>query len=245
MAGRDFSLCKRKRDTEVDKDATPKKQKPVWHALREAQRQCGCTTRTLKTVFETVRPFLKPTATKSWNDDKQLYERGNAVVLQLHGCVRCDDFVFSPDMHALRCPKCGHPRFNQKKKHHEVSGIFFVLYSIIFFLCVLLCCEQVFWYFPLKPQLTSLLQNESYRDLLLHEIRRVKNKNYLSDVYDTPRWRKLAGEPTEQLERIVYQICIDSFPWTSRKHAVMRCEYWCAALCCPYCCQKNPNRQQI
>ena len=32
---------------------------------------------------------------------------------------------------------------------------------------------------------------------------------------------KVAGEPTAQLERIVYQLCIDAFPWTSRKHAVM------------------------
>jgi hypothetical protein len=78
---------------------------------------------------------------------------------------------------------------------------------------------QVFWYFPLKQQLENLLQNEGYRHLLLHETRRAKSEVLLCDVYDTPRWRKVAGEPTEQLSRIVFQICVDAFPWTSRKNA--------------------------
>jgi hypothetical protein len=90
--------------------------------------------------------------------------------------------------------------------------------------CALLrCSQQVFWYLPLKAQLANLLQNKHYRYLLMHEWRRAKTSNsanYLSDVYDTSRWRKVAGEPTERLTRIVYQLCVDAFPWSSRKMGV-------------------------
>ena len=83
----------------------------------------------------------------------------------------------------------------------------------------------MFWYFPLRPQLKALLKNERYRHLLMHESRRSKKTKYLSDVYDTKRWRKVAGQPTDRLERIVFQICVDAFPWTSRKHAVNTINY--------------------
>ena len=78
----------------------------------------------------------------------------------------------------------------------------------------------------------------------MHETRRDKNTKYLSDIYDTPRWHKeVAGEPGSQLQRIVYQICIDAFPWTGRKHAVI---YAFNCLCLvQYCIYFNPNRQQF
>ena len=82
---------------------------------------------------------------------------------------------------------------------------------------------QVFWYFPLKTQLSTLLKSEKYRSLHMHETRREKNPDgrYISDVYDTPRWRKVAGPPTKKLSRIVFQICVDGFPWSKRKHLVL------------------------
>ena len=50
------------------------------------------------------------------------------------------------------------------------------------------------------------------------ETRRKSRPGYVTDVYDTPRWRKLAGPPTQQLRRILYQYCVDAFPWSGRKH---------------------------
>ena len=123
--------------------------------------------------------------------------RNEAVVLELHGCVHCNDFVFRPTSRELRCPLCNHPRFNSNKKPNEV-----------------------FWYIPLKNQLLTLLKNPEYRELLLWETRRGSATGYMSDVYDTPRWREVAGEATKTLSRIVYQICVDAFPWQSRKHGV-------------------------
>ena len=87
---------------------------------------------------------------------------------------------------------------------------------------------QVFWYIPLlKDQLGKLLQNDQRRHLLLHETRPERNSDYVSDVYDTPRWLKVAGPSTEHLSRIVFQICVDAFPWTSRKNAVMLFALFC------------------
>jgi len=167
----------------------------VWTALREAQRECGCNTKTLETVLKTVTPFLKADVTKTGQADGELKKATDAVVLQLHGCVGCNDFVFEVTSARIRCPKCRHPRFKRNRKPNEV-----------------------FFYFPLKHQLENLLQCEAYRELLMWETRRDSNARYMSDVYDTPRWRQVAGEPTDHLSRIVFQLCVDSFPWQSRKH---------------------------
>lgn len=117
---------KRKRDTgDVKKEDDVSPVGNMWCALRMAQRECGCNTRTLKTLYDAAKPFCKFKSTSSTSDGK-LCTDANAVVLQLHGCVHCNDFVFSPDDNMLRCPKCDHPRFNQQKKPNEVS--WFVLF---------------------------------------------------------------------------------------------------------------------
>ena len=54
------------------------------------------------------------------NEDHVLLAKANAVLLQIHGCVGCDNFVFLPSDLQIRCPKCGHPRFNSDKKPNEV-----------------------------------------------------------------------------------------------------------------------------
>ena len=93
---------------------------------------------------------------------------------------------------------------------------------LIFLFAVVLCnVAQVFWYFPLKNQLETLLRSAKYQYLLLHETRRARSPGLMTDVYDTPRWRKVAGPPTKHLTRIVYQICVDGFPWSKRKHLVL------------------------
>ena len=79
----------------------------------------------------------------------------------------------------------------------------------------------MFWYFPLRDQLSTLLCSKKYRQLLMHETRRAKRQGFMSDVYDTPRWNNVAGPPTRELTRIVYQFCVDGFPWSRRKHLVL------------------------
>ena len=93
-------------------------------------------------------------------DDRMLLEKANAVLLQLHGCVGCDDFVFLPSDVRIRCPRCRHPRFNHEKKPNEVC-----------------------WYFPLENQIKQLLKNKNYQYQLKHEGRRTQHHDYMSDVY--------------------------------------------------------------
>ena len=87
--------------------------------------------------------------------------------------------------------------------------------------CLILACSlllQVCRYFPLKEQLRTLFKLPSYVHELLWEWRRATADDVMTDIYDTPRWRAIAGPPTEELTRILYQLCVDSFPWSSRKH---------------------------
>lgn len=121
------------------------------------------------------------------------------------------------------------PSFQPKEEAQRslLLSIFFWLFAnffdclLIFLFAVVLCyAVQVFWYFPLKNQLETLLRSAKYQYLLLHETRRERSPGLITDVYDTPRWRKVAGPPTKHLSRIVYQICVDGFPWSKRKHLV-------------------------
>lgn len=109
----------------------------VWHKLREAQRKCGCTTSTLKEVLKAVEPFCGSVFIGGTNaNDEQFFEAADAVVLCLHGCVKCNQYVFEPTNNMIRCPKCRHPRFNQKKKPNEVCCCQFFFDCLLIFLIV-------------------------------------------------------------------------------------------------------------
>ena len=145
MAASAVKAAKRKREP----PAASERGSSVWCKLREAQRKCGCSTNTLKAVLQAVKPFCHPGIVKN---DEQLVCTTNAVVLQLHGCVGCDDFVFEPTNKMIRCPKCQHPRFNQQKKPNEVRALFIIIiyyyYNffdclLIFWCVVVLCCAGV------------------------------------------------------------------------------------------------------
>lgn len=84
---------------------------------------------------------------------------------------------------------------------------------------------QVCWYFPLTNQIKRLLKSKLYSHYLKYEFhRREQNENYMADVYDTPRWAQVAGKMTsDRVTRVVLQLCVDAFPWSSRKHQVFFC----------------------
>ena len=145
-----------------------------------------------------------------------MLQKADAVLLQLHGCVGCNQHVFLPSDRQTKCPKCRHPRFSCTKKPNEVC-----------------------WYFPLAKQIARLLQDKNYRNHLQHEFRRpTQNENYMTDVYDSPRWRKVAGRMTsKKITRIVLQMCVDAFPWSARKHQV----YYIFFLVCFAYSQRSSN----
>ena len=51
----------------------------------------------------------------------------------------------------------------------------------------------------------------------MHESKRKRNPEFMADVYDTPRWRALMGEPTEELTRIAVHYCVDAIPAHAKK----------------------------
>ena len=85
------------------------------------------------------------------------------------------------------------------------------------------------YYFPLREQLKRLIELPAYRELLLHEVNRSRPRRrrshlrrgyIMTDVYDSPRWREIIGEPTRTLTRIVLQICVDGMPVYNRKETL-------------------------
>lgn len=75
------------------------------------------------------------------------------------------------------------------------------------------------WYFPIREQLRPLLKLPAYRELLKYESQRVHNDDFMSDVYDSPRWKEVMGAPTNNLSRIALQCCVDGIPAFNRKQS--------------------------
>ena len=110
----------------------------LWQLLRTAQRTSGCTTKTLGAIEEALRPIIvQRTRGVQKSEDHVLLEKADAVLLQIHGCVGCNDFVFLPSDLKIRCEKCGHPRFNQDKKPNEVRYAAEYMHYLNFFFVVL------------------------------------------------------------------------------------------------------------
>lgn len=171
----------------------------VWLSLRKVQRLTACTTKTLYTFLEIMEPHLVIGCTTKQikKAEKELSARSGAEAIKLNGCVGANcGYVFEPEHQDTHCPSCGNPRYNDDGQPNEVA-----------------------FYFPLRDQLASLLSIPEYRELLLHEWRRPKLPNLMSDVYDSPRWREKMGPPTPTLERIGIQACVDGMPAHNRKNA--------------------------
>ena len=96
----------------------------MWLSLRQVQRDTGCSTKTLNKIVKVIKPFVNLSdgedPPSNITADKTLFRATGAKILQLHGCVGCDKYVFRPTDKRIRCPKCRHPRFNSKRKPNEV-----------------------------------------------------------------------------------------------------------------------------
>jgi hypothetical protein len=164
-------------------------QDKVLLALRGVQKRRRCTTAVLDDVRESLAPFLRckpPPRVASIN--KRMISASGVELLILHGCTKCKEHVFLPSDKCITCP-CGHPRYNKKGKPFKRC-----------------------FYFPLRPRIKALLGLASFRAKLQHEHRRLSNPQLMSDVYDSPAWKKKMGPCTERLSRIGFQYCADGIP---------------------------------
>ena len=93
----------------------------------------------------------------------------------------------------------------------------FVVQVCRFFIClVIMIVIQVCWFFPMKEQLRRLLQIGNYVDLLMYERQhracRDAGDDYMCDIYDSPRWHKVAGPLSARSgrpNRVVIHFCVD------------------------------------
>ena len=122
--------------------------------------------------------------------------RAGVGFLILHGCVKCDKFVFTPDDKRTHCPYvhvnghvCGEPRFDVNGKPKE----------------------RVF-YFPLRPKLAALLGTKKYWSMCQHEWDRPRNSDLITDVYDGTAWREFMGPATWPNTRLGFLYCQDGIP---------------------------------
>ena len=91
----------------------------VWASLRQVQRESACTNKTINLVMKAIKPFFSSMEHKSTFVLDQQYSKTS---LLLHGCVGCNEHVFSPGDKELTCPKCNHSRYNEETgKPNEVS----------------------------------------------------------------------------------------------------------------------------
>lgn len=110
----------------IDKEVQNSKNSPskntinaVWASLRQVQRESACTNKTINLVMKAIKPFFSSMEHKSTFVLDQQYSKTS---LLLHGCVGCNEHVFSPGDKELTCPKCNHSRYNEETgKPNEVS----------------------------------------------------------------------------------------------------------------------------
>jgi len=161
----------------------------VCVALRKVQSQTGCSTRTIKKTYEALEPFIGKKSRGFRYIDKVLRGVSGAVSIRLDGCVGCHAYVFDPQNRKKQCPICDHPRFSDNGTPNET--------------CI---------YFPIKEKLRRLLKLPQFRKHLMFEATRQRNDYIYSDVFDTPRWRRVMGVcDGEHLTRIAVQLCVDAF----------------------------------
>ena len=177
------------------KDGNTRKRKAALNgdlicvALRKVQSKTGCSTRTIKKVYEELEPFIEKKKSRGFRHvDKLMRAVSGAASIRLDGCVGCHSYVFEPQDKQQQCPICEHPRFSDNGKPNETCT-----------------------YFPIKTQLRRLLKLPQFRKHLMYEATRQRNDNIYSDVFDTPRWRRIMGVCGEHLTRIGVQLCVDAF----------------------------------
>ena len=71
----------------------------------------------------------------------------------------------------------------------------------------------------------------AFREAIHHEVYRGKPAaGIMTDVYDTPAWKKMMGEVGQVLERIGIHFCIDGIPAFTYKVVLTSCLIICLQL---------------
>ena len=187
----------------------------VLREMRKVQSITGCATSTLNLVLQHLQPFLEGLQhVKKLQMPRVRSRVQSRFKRRLHGCVGCHNHVFGPDCKDRVCPGCGHSRYDVKGVPNEVC-----------------------WYFPLREQIREMIKIPSFRNLLMYERQHRRTRGsacspFMSDIYDSPRWQKVAGPQGDRLTRVVLHGCVDGCPAYGRMQtgSVKPFQYWIANL---------------
>ena len=113
-----------------------------FHEVRLIQRRTKCSNHVCDQFVRVFKNFSKSEASRTITSfDKKAKRAAGTNYFVLHGCPKCNKYVYTPKDINLHCPfpneagaVCGHPRFNAQKKPWEV----------LFFLTVM-CANQPFY----------------------------------------------------------------------------------------------------
>lgn len=96
----------------------------IRKVMRRVQNKTGCATATLDLTLSLLHPFLKGCEdVANQNMKMQRRCRQSPLKRQLHGCIRCNDYVFGPKCDLTQCPKCDFSRYNAEGNPNEVCKI--------------------------------------------------------------------------------------------------------------------------
>ena len=76
--------------------------------------------------------------------DREMAEASGVEKVILHGCVSCNDHVYSPEDKRVNCPRCGGARYKDNNR----------------------TANEIVYYFPLRKRMESLLQLPNFQQLL-------------------------------------------------------------------------------
>ena len=193
-----------------------------YHQIRLIQRRTKCSNHVYDQFVRIFKKLSKEKGRSIKSFDKKAKRAAGTEYLILHGCPKCDKYVYGPNDPNDHCPfrkeggaVCGHPRFDAHNQPWEVIVVFLFCFfkSLLFKFAFCYCYLQKAFYFPLHSRLRSLLRVPGFRGLLEHEFTRPRpnNANVMADVYDCPEWQSLMGPPQSPCESIGLQGCSDGF----------------------------------
>lgn len=122
----------------------------LFAQLRQVQRKTNCSDNTCNAFIKAFGEFTKvPVDGTLKKFDTKAKDFAGCKYIVLHGCPKCNKYVYTPDNPSITCPQnnfdgtvCGHPRFDEKGKPHEVRFDIVFVNIYIFIFCLIVCSKH-------------------------------------------------------------------------------------------------------
>ena len=117
-----------------DKETNDQSEEESLHSqffadLRCLQSRSKCTEAMCADIVSTFAKYMNVKSvdfrTRARKADKKMQAEAGVQFIEIHGCVGCNNFVFTPDDKSTHCPRCGDARYDNDNKPREVQALFF------------------------------------------------------------------------------------------------------------------------